>query len=109
MAVYIAYPELTCIACDTIFRPPTGTRQKDFPAVIARESANCKRVQELTAQQYEVAAQMRVGIAGIPGGGSKDTTGVFAHRVSLARLESAIVEERQALLTEMRHAPPGAR
>ena len=109
MAVYIAYPELTCIACDAAFRPPTGTRQKDFPVVIGQESANCKRVQELTAQQYEVVAQMRAGVAGIPGGGSMDTAGVFAHRVNLARLESVIAEEKQALLAEMRHAPPGAR
>lgn len=109
MAIYTAYPELVCTACGASFRPPAGTTQKIYSAVVEEESAHCARVCELTAQQQKVLASMRAGLAAVTTTNDMDTVDVYANRLSLARLEAAINKEKLDLLASMRHRPPGAR
>ncbi|MEO8005676.1 MAG: hypothetical protein ABI771_12265 [Betaproteobacteria bacterium] len=107
MAIYEAFIELVCVNCGAVFRPPIGTTQKTFPAVIERESTHCAQVIELVSRERALRVRIQAGFADLDR--DMDTADLFAHRLALARLEVAINREKVALLASMRHAPPGAR
>jgi hypothetical protein len=104
MAIYEAFIELVCTNCGAVFRPPAGTTQKTFPAVIERESANCARVIELASRERALRVKMQAGFADLDR--EMDTADLFAHRLALARLEVAISREKDAVRASMQHSPP---
>jgi hypothetical protein len=104
MAIYEAFIELVCTNCGAVFRPPAGTTQKTFPAVIERESAHCAQVIVLVSRERALRVKIQAGFADLDR--DMDTADLFAHRLALARLEVAISREKDAVRASMHHAPP---
>ncbi len=104
MAIYEAFIELVCTNCGAVFRPPVGTTQKTFPAVVERESAHCAQVIVLVSRQRALRVKIQAGFADLDR--DIDTADLFAHRLALARLEVAISREKEAVRASMHHTPP---
>ena len=101
-------PALTCTNCGRSFTPPAGYAHESLAALLAEESARCKRLGEVNRQRQSlIAARTQAGFAGVLGTETVDTVDIVAQRESTSRLDTALKEEADDLAKIMLHVPEG--
>ncbi len=96
-------PALTCTNCGRSFSLPAGYADESLAALIAEESARCKRLGEVNRQRQALGARTQAGFAGVIGTETVDTVDLVAQRRSLAQLDATLKAEAEELAKAMRH------